>query len=72
MNGIMLRRLTGTSPITTFRIGADDRITAPNLIRLVESQGSVFPIPFFFLVGLPFACGNQAPQTAVYIGAPCV
>jgi hypothetical protein len=29
MNGIMLRRLTGTSPITTYDIGADDRIAAP-------------------------------------------
>jgi hypothetical protein len=28
MNGIMLRTLTGASPITTYRIGADDRITA--------------------------------------------
>jgi len=28
MNGIMLRRLTGASPITTYRIGTDDRITA--------------------------------------------
>jgi len=29
MNGILLRRLTGTSPITTYRIGTDDRITVP-------------------------------------------
>jgi hypothetical protein len=29
MNGSILRRLTEASPITTFRIGADDRITAP-------------------------------------------
>ncbi len=29
MNGIMLRRLTRASPTTTYRIGADDRITAP-------------------------------------------
>jgi hypothetical protein len=29
MNESMLRRLTGTSPITTYRIDADDRITAP-------------------------------------------
>jgi hypothetical protein len=29
VNGIMLRRLTRTSSITTYRIGADDRIAAP-------------------------------------------
>jgi hypothetical protein len=29
MNGILLHRLTGASRITTDRIGADDRITAP-------------------------------------------
>jgi hypothetical protein len=28
LNGIMLRRLTGACPITTHRIGADDRTTA--------------------------------------------
>ncbi len=35
-----------------------------------HSSRSLFP--FFFLVGLPFTGGNQAPQTAVYVGAPCV
>jgi len=29
MNGIMLRRLTGACPVTTYRIGTDDRITVP-------------------------------------------
>jgi hypothetical protein len=28
MNGIMLRRHTGTSPITTYKNGADGRITS--------------------------------------------
>ena len=32
----------------------------------------VWRSPSFFLVGLPFTCSNQAPQTTVNVRAPCV
>src|SRR6266851_8692081 len=37
-----------------------------------SSSRSLFPFPFFFLVGAPLTCLNQVPKTAVYIRAPCV